>query len=239
MAKPRTEWKPLPHEPIEILAENLRWVRAPVPGLSMQRTMTVVRLEDGRLVIFNPVALDEASMKELERWGTPAFMIIPTGLHRLDCGAFKRRYPALRVFAPSAGRAAVAEVVPVDGAFEDFPSDRQVLLRPVAGVKQKEGVMLVKSSDGTSVVLGDLVFNMELPKDTFGRLVIKMLGSAPGPRVSRVVRYFYCDDKPAFRAELEKLAKIPDLVRLICCHDSVAHGPDARAALESAVHQLA
>jgi len=238
MAKPRTDWQPLPHDPIEMLAENLWWVRAPVPGISLHRTMTLVRLADRRLVIFNAVALEEAAMKEIEAWGTPTFLIVPTALHRLDGGAFKRRYPALRIFVPAGARKAIEQVLPVDGVFEDFPRDAEVMLRPVAGIKHKEGAMLVKSSDGTTVVVSDIIFNMELPKDTVGRLAIKLLGSAPGPRVSRIVKLFYCDDKAAFRQELEKLAKIPDLVRLIVGHDSVAHGPDARAALESAAQQL-
>jgi hypothetical protein len=238
MAKPRTDWQPLPHDPIQKLAENLWWVRAPVPGISINRTMTLVRLADGRLVIFNGVALDEAAMKEIEGWGTPAFLIIPGAGHRLDGGAFKRRYPGLKVFGPIGARKAIEQAISLDGVLQDFPGDAQVSFQAVAGIKDKEGAMLVKSSDGTTVVVNDIIFNMELPKDPFGRLIVKMLGSAPGVRVSRIVKLFYCDDKPAFRAELEKLSKIPDLVRLIVGHDSVAHGPEARAALESAAQQL-
>src|SRR5882724_90295 len=100
MAKPRRDWQALPHEPLQQLAENLRWVRAPIPGVSIKRTMTVARLSDGRLVIWSAIALDEPSMQELEAWGTPAFLIVPSALHRLDALAFKARYPALRVFGP-------------------------------------------------------------------------------------------------------------------------------------------
>ena len=239
MAKPRTEWTPHPHDPIEMLAENLWWVRAPVPGLSLNRTMTLVRLDDGRIVIFNAVALEQAAMKAIEGWGTPAFLIVPGAGHRLDGAAFKKRYPNLKIYTPAGARKAIEQVVAVDGVLSEFPRDPMLSLQPVAGIKDKEGVMLVKSVDGTSVVVNDIIFNMELPKDFMGRTIIKMLGSAPGVRVSRIVKMFYCDDKAAFRAELERLSKIPDLVRLIVGHDSVAHGPAARAGLESAAQQMA
>lgn len=238
MAKPRTEWQPLPHEPIQRLAENLWWVRAPVPGISMNRTMTIARLGDGRLVIYNGVALDEASMREIEAWGTPAFLVAPGAGHRLDAPAFKHRYPGLKVLAPGGARKAIEQVVPVDGLLQDFPSDPQVSFRSVPGIKDKEGAMLVRSNDGTSVVVNDIVFNMDLPKDMFSRLIVKALGSAPGPRVSLIVKLFYCDDKRAFAAALRELSFIPDLTRLIVGHDSVASGPDARNALESCAQQV-
>jgi hypothetical protein len=238
MAKPRTEWQPLPHEPLQKLAENLWWVRAPVPGISLNRTMTIARLNDGRLVIYNGVALDDASMREIEAWGTPAFLVAPGAGHRLDAPAFKRRYPGLKVLVPAGARKAIEQVVPVDGLLQDFPNDAQVSFRAVAGIKDKEGAMLVRSNDGTSVVVNDIVFNMELPKELFFRLAVKALGSAPGPRVSKIVKLFYCDDKAAFAAALRELSQIPDLTRLIVGHDAIASGPAARAALQSAAEQV-
>src|SRR5690606_9843447 len=42
------------------------------------------------------------------------------------------------------------------------------------------------------------------------------------------------DDQKALRADLDRYASLPDLARLIVAHEKVAHGPDARAALEMA-----
>ena len=39
-------------------------------------------------------------------------ILVPNQGHRLDAPAYKKRYPALRVFAPSGGRESIAEVVP-------------------------------------------------------------------------------------------------------------------------------
>jgi hypothetical protein len=99
--------------------------------------------------------------------------------------------------------------------------------------------MLVRSADGTSVVLNDALFNMPMPKDFPARQIVKLLGSAPGPRVSRLVKHWWCSDRPAFRESLRELASLPELVRVIVAHDSPISGEAAREALLSAVEQLA
>lgn len=239
MAKPRTSWQPLPHEPVLSLSENLRWVRAPIPGISLQRTMTVARLNDDRLVIWSAIALSEPSMQELERWGTPAILIVPSALHRLDAAAYCARYKGLQVFAPRGAERAAAEVVTLTGRYQDFPKDAAVSLVDVPGIRDKEGVMRVRSADGTTAVLNDLLFNMPVPRDLPAKLVVKLFGSAPGPRVSRLVKLGWCNDRAALRGAFQSLADIPDLQRVVVAHDSVMHGADARAALQAAVQQLA
>jgi hypothetical protein len=238
VAKPRSHWSPEPHEPLLELADNLRWVRAPIPGISIKRSMTVARMRDGRLVIWSAIALDAPSVSALEAWGTPAFLIVPSALHRLDAAAYKARYPELVVLAPLGARKAVAEVVALAGSLADFPADAEVSFRPLDGIGDKEGAMLVRSADGTTVVLNDALFNMPLPRDFPSSWIVKVLGSAPGPRVSRLVKLLWCRDRPAFRASLQQLSELPELVRLIVAHDSVTHGAAARAALSSAVAQL-
>lgn len=234
MAKANTEWRVLAHGPIEKLAENLWWVQGSLPNMSLKRNMTVARLADGRLVIHNAIALDESAMKELEGWGTPAFLIVPSGIHRLDAPAFKKRYPALKVFAPSGARAKVSEVLAVDGSYEDFPSDPDVRFEMLEGMGGLEGAMFVRSKDGMSLVLNDAVFNMDRKRDVLGFLFTTVFGSAPGPRVSRLAKLTLVKDRPALRAALERLAKQPGLTRLIVAHEKVAHGGEARAALEQA-----
>lgn len=238
MPKAFDDWKVLAHEPIVKLAENLLWVRGSIPGMSLKRTMQVVKLSDGRLVIHSCIALDEPSMRELEAFGTPAFLIVPNGGHRLDAPAYKKRYPGLRVYTPSGSRARVAEVVNVDGTYEDFPADDTVRFERLHGIADSEGAMLVQSSDGTSVVLNDCLFNMDRKRDVLGYLFTTVFGSAPGPRVSRLAKLVFIKDKPALRADFERLAALPGLTRVIVAHEKVASGAEARAALLQAATYL-
>jgi hypothetical protein len=195
--------------------------------------MTIARMSDGRLVVHSAIALDEASMKEVEAWGTPAFLLVPNGYHRLDAPAWKRRYPQARVLAPRGSRKKIAEKVPVDGDVTEL-SDAALRVVPFNGIKNFEVALVVESNDGASVIVNDAVFNMPMPKKLLERLIVSAMGSAPGPRVSRLFKLLGVNDKAAFRADLETLAATPRLQRLIVAHTTMATGPAAAAALQKA-----
>jgi hypothetical protein len=238
MAKASGEWKVRAHGPLLTLADNLLWAQGSLPGMSLKRTMAVVRLGDGKLVIHNGIALAEAQMAELERFGTPAFLIVPNGGHRLDAPAYKQRYPALRVFTPKGSRKRVEEVIAVDGVYEDFPSSDEVRLETLHGVNETEGALIAKSNDGMTLVLNDCMFNMDRKRDPLGFFFTTLMGSAPGPRVSRLAKLVFIKDKQALRADFERYAALPNLVRVIVAHEKVASGADARASLLQAATYL-
>jgi hypothetical protein len=234
MAHARDEWNVLPHDPLEPLAENLWHTTGALPGMSLRRAMTVARMRDGGLVIHSAIAMDDASMRILEAAGTPAFLLVPNAFHRLDAPRFKRRYPGLRVFCPPAGRAKIHPVVPVDGTYDEFPGDDSVRLTTLRGTAGREGAMIVRSADGATVVLNDIVFNMDAKKDVLGWLFTTALGSAPGPRISRLSRLALVKDRTTLEGELSAFAT-DDLVRLVVSHEKVARGADAGAALRQAL----
>ena len=240
MPKAFSDFQVLPHGQFVRLAENLWWVQGSLPNMSLKRVMTVVRLEGpgSPLVIHNAIALEEPLMRELEAWGTPEYLIVPNGMHRLDAPAYKKRYPKLKVFAPLGSRRKVEEVLPVNGAYADFPEVPSLELRTLPGISESEGALIVSSRDGRTVILNDVVFNMDRPKDVLGLLITTAFGSAPGPRVSRLAKLTFVKDRHALKAELKSLAALPGLQRLIVAHDKVAHGPDAKHALETAASYL-
>ena len=238
MANASEQWKVRAHGPLLKLANNLLWAQGSLPGMSLKRTMVVVRLSDGRLLIHNGIALDAEGMAELERFGTPAFLIVPSAMHRLDAPAYKQRYPALRVLTPKGARKRVEELLAVDGVYEDFPPSDVVQLQTLNGVGELEGALIVQSEDGVSVVLNDCMFNMDRKRDPLGFLFTTAMGSAPGPRVSRLAKLMLVKDKPALRAEFERYADLPNLARVIVAHEKVASGADARASLLQAASYL-
>jgi hypothetical protein len=235
MAKANGEWSVLEHGPIERVSERLWRVVGALPGMSLRRVMTVAKRGDGGLVIHSAIALRPAELAELEAWGKPEALIVPSAYHRLDAPAYKKRFPNLRVYAPRAALAKVRAVVQVDGHYADFPSDAVVELRALHGTSEREGVMLVRCEGRLSVVLNDVVMNMDRRRDVLGFLFTTALGSAPGPRVSRLTKLTLVTDRQALRAELERLARLPELENLIVAHDKLARGnAAARAALEKA-----
>ncbi len=236
---PKDGWHVLPHGPVEELAENLWRIEGSLPGMSLRRAMTVAKCADGRLVVHSAIAANEGAMNEIEAHGAPAFLLVPSAYHRLDAQAFKDRYPGIVVLTPKGARARVAGKVAVDGTYEDFPKDAAVRLMTLKGVNDAEGAMLVRSRDGETIVLNDVVFNMpKKPSDPLGWLFTTVMGSAPGPRTSRLFKLMAVKDKKALRDDLLRLAATPDLVRVIVAHGSVATGLGAAQTMKAAAGYL-
>lgn len=233
------EWSVLAHDPIQELSENLWRVEGALPRFGMRRVMTVVRLGDARLLIHSAIALDEPSMKRLEAWGKPAVLLIPHVRHRMDAPRFKHRYPELRVFAPPAVMDKARAVVTVDGTYADAPLDASASLGLLDGMAGAEGVLTVRSTGGTSVVLNEVVFDLEPPKNALLRSLMNLSGFGPGAVVTPVVKLESVRDRPKLAAHLERLAAIPDLARLIVSHSRLTEGGEAaRAALQKAAATL-
>jgi hypothetical protein len=219
MAKAFDTWNVLPHGPVTELAENLRAVEGALPGMPLKRRMTVAMLSDGRLVIHNPIALEESEMAKLDAWGKPAYLVVPNGYHRLDSANFKRRYPDAKVVCPRGAKKKVEEVVPVDLGYDEVPADAAVSFEQLAGVNDAEGVLSVRSPDGVTLVFNDVLFNVpSLPG--FTGFLMTLMGSTGGPKVTLVGRLLVVKDKPALRAHLERLA-VPEVRRLIPGHGDV------------------
>jgi hypothetical protein len=233
MAKPFETWTVFPHGPIEKVTENLWRVAALVPGAPFPRTMIVVRLADGRLVIHNAIALGDGEMKELEAWGTPAFLIVPSGAHRLDAKIFKNRYPSMRVIGPPGAKKKIDEIVSVDTTEADF-GDPGVRYEVVAGTADSECVLIVPSKAGTTLVFNDVLMNMQkLPG--FGGFMMGLFGfTGPKPKVSGPSRMFVVKDKKALRAELERRAATPGLARIEVGHGNAITSEPAAALRDAA-----
>jgi hypothetical protein len=239
LAAPDTSWKVLEHGPVVALADNLWWVSGSLPNMTLRRTMTAVRLGGGELLLYSAIAMEEGAMRQLEAWGRPRWLVVPNHGHRLDAPRYKARYPELRVVAPPGSRSGVEEQVHVDATTADVQlGDDTCWFEPLHGVGDTEAAMFVRSADGVTLVLNDVMFNMDKKQDWLGWLFTTVLGSAPGPRVSRLARLVFVEDRRALRADFERFAELPELVRVIVAHEKVASGPDARAALRQAATYL-
>src|SRR5262249_24376514 len=140
-------------------------------------------------------------------------------------------YPDAKVYCPAGAKKKVAEVVTVDGTYDDAPKDDDVSLVQLDGVKEHEGVLQVRSASGTTVVLNDAVNN--LPK--LGGMFGFMLSPTGRTSVPRIFRWFFLKDKKAFSAHIERLADLPGLKRVIVSHGKML---EDGAALRSALTVL-
>jgi hypothetical protein len=231
-------WTVLPHTPLEKLQPNLWTVEATTPSGPFLRRMGVARLDDGRLVLLNAIALDENAMKEIEAFGQPAFVIVPNGFHRLDLGSYKARYPSLRILAAPAARKRVSEIAPVDGWLDLLPKDAGVVVEEVRGGKMGDAVAIVRSGAHATVVApGDILTNMVPAKGGVSAAIARLLGFVGELRVPRLIKWIGVKDKRALREHLLALAETPGLQRVFTCHGPVV-SVDPTGALRRAAQAL-
>src|SRR5689334_4050488 len=182
--KPNRAWKVLPHGKLERITDDLYTVtgRLKMPLGETVRRMTVARLAGDRLVIYSAIALDEIEMAKLEALGRPAFLVVPSGIHRMDAKPWKDRYPDLVVVAPAGARDRIGEVVAIDCTEADL-HDPNVRIEPVRGTNARELAMIA----GKTLVVNDLIFNLpRLPG--LAQFFYRLMGFGPGhPTIPKLV----------------------------------------------------
>jgi hypothetical protein len=221
MSKPLTQWKVLPHGKLTPIDDNILTVVGEIdmPLAKLPRRMTVVRLHDGRLIVFSSIALDEDEMAALEAFGRPAYLIVPSDKHRLDAKIWKERYPGMEVIAPEGARTKVEETVHVDTTAPDF-GDSNVRFATVPGTRGREAALVVGTPTGTTLVLNDLVGNIRHASG-FGGWLLHIAGFAGDEaQVPKVVKMAVIEDRDALRAQLMQWAQIESLRCILVSHGS-------------------
>jgi hypothetical protein len=239
MPKPFTTWTVLPHSKLSRLDDNLLSVTGDLhmPVGDFPRRMTVVRLHDCRLVVYSAIALDELEMQALEAFGEPSYLVVPNDIHRMDAKIWKDRYPQLRVVAPAGVKKQVEEIVPVDDTAPSF-GDPQVQFVTVPGTQEREAALLVRTWSGTTLVVNDLIWNLD-DRSGFGGWLFHVLGfTGQEPRIPALVELRGVKDKNALRDQLERWARIPGLNRIIVSHGKIV-SRDAPAVLDRLAESLA
>ena len=218
MPKPFDKWTVLPHTPIEVIDDNILSVEGPLG--KFPRRMTIVRISGQRLIVHSGIALDEAEMDRIESFGKPIFLIVPSAIHRMDAKPWKQRYPDIIIACPPGARSKVEELVKVDTVAPDF-GDPTVHYTDVAGTSQREGALIVNDSQGTTLVLNDVIFNVRKQPGVFG-FIFGMLGvTGPEAKIAKVVLMRLVHDKRALRSQLEQWANLDNLKRIILSHGAV------------------
>jgi hypothetical protein len=212
-------WKVQPHGQLTQVDDRILTVTGTIlmPAGRLPRRMTVVRLDHGGLVIFSAMSLADDQMKVLEAFGTPAYMIVPNDHHRRDATSWKQRYPAIRVIAPAGAREKVEKVVLVDATFGDF-GDSSVRFVPVAGTAEKEAALEVRSEEGTTLILNDLVGNIRDARGFSGWFLRLMGFAGDEPHIPLPIRRVMIASRAQVREQLLMWAAMTSLRRILVSH---------------------
>jgi hypothetical protein len=231
MTRTLEKWEVLPHGKLISVTDDMLTVVGEIrmPLMTLPRRMTLVRLRDRRLVVFSAIALDEARMRQIEAFGTPAFLIVPNDHHRMDAKIWKGRYPSLQVIAPEGSRDKVEEAVPVDAIAGDF-GDPGIAFVTVPGTDKREGALEVLGADGLTLVLNDIVGNIR-DEHGFGGWLLRRMGFAgENPHVPGPVKLNMVESKAALRDQLLRWAERGALKRILVSHGDIIED-DPRGAL--------
>jgi len=235
MPKPFQAWTVLPHGKLTKVDDDLLTVTGMLhmPLGDYPRRMTVVRLSDGRLVVYSAIALDEREMNALETYGVPTFLIVPGDIHRLDAKIWKDRYPDLTVIAPAGARPKVEDIVHVDATEIDF-GDPFVRFIAIPGTDGHEAALLIQRPDATTLVVNDLIWNLE-DRPGFRGWIMKIAGfTGTTPHIPPLIGLRLVKDRPALSAQLEAWSRVEAPDRII-----VSHGEIVTNAPRALLHRLA
>lgn len=231
MTAPFQNWTVLPHGELTQVNERIITVvgELQMPLLRLPRRMSAVRLTSGDLVIFSAVALRDADMAKLEAFGRPAFLVVPSVMHRLDAPSFARRYPKIIVVAPRGGAEKIGEVVPIDTSTPDF-GDTSVRYVEVAA----DSALEVDCDDGMTVIVNDLIGDIH-GESGIGGWLLRIMGFAgDAPHVPAPVKILLGKYKSEVARQFRSWAGQPNLRRII-----VSHGDPIEADPQGALRALA
>lgn len=194
-------------------------------GFSYPTRMAVIRLSDGGLFVWSPIALSLALKSEINAMGPVRHLVSPNKLHHLFLGEWKSAYPEARLYA-SPGLRKRRKDLAFDADIGNAPAPDwaanldQVLVR--GSFAMTEVVFFHHAS--RTVIFADLIQN--LPCDWFKGwrgLIARLDGiSAPNPGAPREWRASFINRRAA-RTALEHILAWP-IERVL-----IAHGEPATA----------
>ncbi|MFZ5669612.1 MAG: DUF4336 domain-containing protein [Pseudomonadota bacterium] len=184
---------------------------AEVAGFRYPTRMAVIRLSDGGLFVWSPVALTEAARTGLEALGEVRHLVAPNALHHLFIPAWREAFPRARLHA-APGLAARRRDLAFDAELGDEPSADwaadldQVLVR--GNRITSEAVFFHRRSG--AVLFTDLI--QQFPRGWFrgwrGVVARLDLMTEAEPTVPRKFRVAF-HDRAAARAALARIRAWP------------------------------
>ncbi|MBV8458161.1 MAG: DUF4336 domain-containing protein [Acetobacteraceae bacterium] len=197
-------------------------------GFPYPTRMALIRLSDGSLFVWSPVALSDSLRDSVHMLGPVSHLVSPNALHHQFLGEWKSAYPAARLYAPPRLRRKRKDLT-FDAELGDAPQPEwaadveQVVLR---GSFYLTEVVFFHRMSGT-ILFADLIQNFPCDWFTGWRGVVCRLGGivAPNPGTPSDWRASFLDRRAA-RVALDQILVWP-IERVLIAHGDLptADGP--------------
>jgi hypothetical protein len=176
-----------------------------VMGLTLAARMTVIRLEDGGLLLHSPARLDPGLRQALNGLGPVRHLVAPNRMHHLFCGAYRAAYPEARLWG-APGLATKRRDLAFDGELGDTAPAAwagELDQAFVPGIPTLNEVAFLHRRSGT-LILTDLAANGSAADPWPLRLWLRLNGAYGRLRTPLEVRLL-CRDRAAARRGLERV----------------------------------
>lgn len=199
-------------------------------GAVLPASSTVIRLPDRSLLIYSPIAFDDAAASAIGAAGEVAHIVAPSRLHHLFAAAAKARWPRAVVHAAPGvaekqpalaidrdlGRDLGRDLDEAGGGGGGAPWGDAVALELIGGAPKASEVVLFHRPSGT-LVCADLLFHITRPANLRTRLLLAMMGTGGGRLAQSRAWRFLRNDRDAARASVARMLEWP-IARIAPCH---------------------
>lgn len=188
-----------------------------IVGMPLTSTMTVLRLGDGGLLLYSPVAMTAERRAAVEAIGRVAHLYAPNLFHHRWIGDWAAAFPSARVHAP-AGLAKKRRDLRIDRVHGGTPEPAFAGLvdeLPIEGFRLGETALLYRPA--RTLVVADLVHNVGRPTHRWSAIYTRLMGFYGQAALSRVIRWTGFADKAAARRSVDAILDQP-FDRLVVGH---------------------
>lgn len=210
------------------------WVEAaPVSilGTRLTSTMTIVRLNDGTLLVHSPIDLTPERRHAVEVLGEVRHLYAPNLFHHLRLHAWSEAFPSARVHAPAGleKKCPDLRIDRVHDASREAAFAGSITELAIEGFRLGECALYV--APAKTLVVADLVHHVGRPDGVWTRFYTKTMGFYDRVALSKALRFTSFSDRAAARRSLDTLLAFP-FERLVVGHGTplVVGARDALAA---------
>lgn len=224
---------------LEQVTENVWTVEQQIkllPGVYLPARSVILRLRSGGLLIFSPLPRLTRIADDIRALGEVKALIAPNLFHHLGLPKAVAAFPGARVFGPAALKQKRADVT-YSGALEDGPDPQwseEVEQLALEGFKKLDEFEFYHRDSGT-LILGDVVFNVQKTEGLLSRFVLTLSRSRGRFGPSRILKSLVVDRAAARRSAERILQWAPQ--RVIVLHGEIVDS-DAPERLKKALSEL-
>jgi hypothetical protein len=205
---------------LEEFAPNIWTVQVPlsIAGAQFGTRMTLVRLDDGQIVLMAPCPIDDALEAQIRRLGPVAAVVAPNAFHYFSFMDALVRFPDATPFLAEGVAKKIGQTPPNARPLSAAPEPlwKQDLEQVAIPGSPKVNEVVFYHAASRTLILTDLCFNFDPPPKGWTGIFLRLAGAHGKLAVSRLMRSMLKDRSKLPRAIDQILAW--DFDRLIVTH---------------------